>query len=67
MAIEMTKVGKLPEERMMIGRCSKCASEYRAKRKDLVCDSDFRESTYTARCQLTGCSTLVYFSEERVR
>jgi hypothetical protein len=67
MAVEMTRVGKLPEEKMYTGRCSKCSSEYRAQRKDLEYDSDFREAAYTARCQLTGCSTLVYFSVERSR
>ena len=67
MAIEMVFTGKLPEEKPMIGRCSKCGSQYRAKKKDLDYESDYRESNYTTRCQLTGCSTLVYFTEERVR
>lgn len=67
MAIEMTFEGKLPEEKPYVGRCSKCGSAYRAKKKDLHYESDYRESSYTARCQLPGCLTLVHFSEERFR
>lgn len=67
MAIEMTKVGQLPAEKMYVGRCSNCGSGYHAQRKDLDYECDYREASYTARCQLAGCSSLVYFSEERVR
>lgn len=65
MAIEMTFVGKLPEEKPYVGRCSKCKSEYRANREDLSYDSDYRESNYTTSCKLKGCNSLVYFFQER--
>lgn len=65
MTLVMTVKGELPAEKFYIGRCCKCKSEYRAQRKDLTYDSDYRESNYIHRCILPGCDTTVYFSEER--
>lgn len=65
MTLVMTKEGKLPAEKFYTGRCSKCKSEYRALRKDLTYESDYRESSYIHKCKLKGCDTIVYFLEER--
>lgn len=63
--LEMTKIGELPAEKFYKGACSKCKSEYRAQQKDLFYESDYRESYWTAKCQLTGCGKIVYFNQER--
>lgn len=65
MTLVMVKEGKLPAEKFYIGRCTTCKSEYRAQQKDLTYECDYRESSYVHKCTLRGCSTLVYFSEER--
>jgi hypothetical protein len=65
MTLVMTRRGQLPAEKLYVGTCSKCKSQYRAQQKDLTYESDYRESSYVHRCILTGCNTTVYFSEER--
>lgn len=65
MSIQMTKKGTLPAEKWYTGWCTKCMSEYRAQRKDLNYESDYRESSYTATCLLTGCGNTVYFAQEK--
>lgn len=65
MTLVMTRTGELPAEKFYTGRCNKCKSEYRAQRKDLTYESDYRESSYIHKCLLKGCNTTVYFSEER--
>lgn len=61
MAVVMTRCGKLPSENMYSGKCSTCKSEYDAKKGDLKYESDYRDSSYTTKCQLTGCGNTVYF------
>lgn len=58
--LKMTKLGQLPAERKYTGKCSTCKSEYEAKQGDLTYESDFRDSWYTAKCEL--CRNTVYFS-----
>ena len=65
--IEMTKRGQIPEEKVFTGRCTRCMSEYKALRKDLTYECDYREASYTAYCQLPGCNSVVYFSQDRGR
>lgn len=55
MAIEVIKVGTVPENRRVVGTCSNCHSALRWQAKDGVDKSDQREGDYNeVTCPVCG-------------
>jgi hypothetical protein len=63
MTIEITKKGKLPQEKVYALRCGSCGTEFTCQKGDMEWSRDQRDPGYSVVCPLPGCGKFVWTTQ----